>query len=47
MGSRIVLKVFDEDTVCDELVGSVNLDAKDFLMDEICNIPDKKGKVIK
>ena len=46
MGSRIVLKVFDEDTVMDEVVGSINLDAKDFVMDEIVNVPDKKGKVI-
>ena len=47
MGSRIVFMVFDEDTVCDEIVGSIVIDAKDFVMDEICNEPDKKGKVIK
>jgi len=41
------LKVFDEDTVSDEVVGSIVIDAKDFVMDEICNVPDKKGKVIK
>ena len=46
MGSRIVLKVFDEDAVCDEVVGCISLDAKDFVMDEIVNVPDKKGKVI-
>ena len=43
MGSRIVLEVFDEDNVMDEIVGSINIDAKDFVMDEICNIADKKG----
>lgn len=47
MGGRIVLKVFDEDTVSDEVVGSIVLDAKDFVMDEIVNVPDKKGKIIK
>ena len=46
MGSRIVLEVYDEDNVCDEIVGSINLDAKDFVMDEICNIPDAKGNKI-
>lgn len=43
MGSRIVLEVYDEDNVCDEIVGSINLDAKEFVMEEICNVPDAKG----
>jgi hypothetical protein len=47
MGSRIVLKVFDEDTVMDEVVGAITLDAKDFVLDEIVNVADKKGNVIK
>jgi len=28
MGGRIVFKVMDEDTVCDEVVGSINIEAK-------------------
>lgn len=47
MGSRFVLKVFDEDTVSDEIVGSIVLDAKDFVMDEIVNVEDKKGNIVK
>ena len=47
MGGRIVFKVMDEDTVCDEVVGSVNIDAKDFIDDEIVNEPNAKGRQIK
>ena len=39
MGSRIVFMVMDEDTVMDEVVGSIQLDAKDFIDDKICNVP--------
>lgn len=46
MGSRIVFKVMDEDTVCDEVVGSIILEAKDFIMEEICNFPNKDGKTV-
>ena len=45
MGSRIVFKVMDEDTVVDEVVGSICIDAKDFIMDEICNVPMADGKM--
>lgn len=31
MGGRIVMKVMDEDTVCDELVGAVVIEAADFI----------------
>jgi len=31
MGGRIVLKVMDEDTICDETVGSIILNAKDII----------------
>lgn len=47
MGGRIVFKVMDEDTVCDEVVGSIVLDAKDFIDDAIVNVPDKSGKIIR
>ena len=40
MGGRIVFKVMDEDTVCDEVVGSINIDAKDFIDDDIVNVPN-------
>ena len=33
MGGRIVFKVMDEDTVCDEVVGSINVDAKNYITD--------------
>ena len=48
MGGRIVFKVMDEDTVCDEVVGSINIDAKDFIDDQLCNIPnpEKEDQVI-
>ena len=48
MGGRLVFKVMDEDTVMDEVVGSIVLNAKDFIQEDgtIVNIPDKKGKVI-
>ena len=39
MGSRIVLKVMDEDTVCDEVVGSITIDAKDYIDDLVANVP--------
>ena len=48
MGGRLVFEVMDEDTVMDEVVGAINLEAKDFLEDDlIVNHPDKNGKVIK
>lgn len=47
MGGRLVFKVMDEDTVCDEVVGSIVLNAKDFIDDKICNVPDAQGKVVK
>ena len=31
MGGRLVFKVFDEDTVCDEVVGSIVLHAKNII----------------
>ena len=31
MGGRLVFKVMDEDTVMDEVVGSIVLNAKDFI----------------
>ena len=40
MGGRIVFKVMDEDTVCDEVVGSINIDAKDFIDEDIVNVPN-------
>lgn len=46
MGGRLVFKVMDEDTVCDEVVGSILLNAKNYIDDKICNVPDKKGKVV-
>lgn len=39
MGSRIVFKVMDEDTVSDEVVGSICLDAKDYIEDQVVNVP--------
>ena len=46
MGSRFVFKVMDEDTVCDEVVGSICIDAKDYIDDAICNVPmDARGKM--
>lgn len=47
MGGRLVFKVMDEDTVCDEVVGSIVLNAKDFIDDLICNVPNAKGNVTK
>ena len=47
MGGRLVFKVMDEDTVCDEVVGSINIDAKDYIDDMLVNLPDKNGKVVK
>ena len=48
MGGRLVFKVVDYDTVIDEIVGSIVINAKDFIQEDgaIVNIPDKKGKVI-
>jgi len=50
MGGRLVFKVMDEDTLRlrDEIVGSIVINAKDFIQEDgaIVNIPDKKGKVI-
>ena len=50
MGGRIVFKVMDEDTVCDEVVGSINIDAKNYITDKICNVtsdfPEREGKMI-
>ena len=31
MGGRLIFKVFDEDTVCDEIVGSIVLHAKNIM----------------
>lgn len=45
MGSRIVLKVFDEDTVCDELVGSVNLDANSSKDEKNIKVPKMVGSM--
>jgi len=36
----------DEDTVCDEVVGAITLNAKDYIEDTIVNVPNKDGKVI-
>lgn len=47
MGGRLVFKVMDEDTVCDEVVGSILLNAKDYIDDQICNVADAKGNVVK
>ena len=46
MGGRLVFKVMDEDTVCDEVVGSINVDAAEYIIDDIVNVADKDGKVI-
>jgi len=50
MGGRLVFKVMDEDLLRlrDEIVGSIVINAKDFIQEDgaIVNIPDKKGKVI-
>ena len=45
MGSRIVFMVMDEDTVCDEVVGAINIDAKDFIDEDICNVPMEGTKM--
>jgi len=37
MGGRMVIKVFDEDTVIDEVVGSIVINAKNFIGQERCN----------
>ena len=37
IGGRITFKVFDEDTVCDELIGSIHLELKNI-------VPDADGK---
>jgi len=48
MGGRIVMKVMDEDTVTDEVIGAVVLEAKDYILDEVVNMPLKeKDPVIK
>lgn len=39
MGSRLVFKVMDEDTVMDEVVGSICIDAKDYIDDRVVNVP--------
>ena len=44
MGGRIVFKIMDEDTVCDEVVGSINIDAKDFIDEDIVNVPNAQKK---
>ena len=47
MGSRIVFKLMDEDAVCDEVVGSICIDAKDYIDDDIVNVPmDDRGKMV-
>lgn len=46
MGSRIVFKIMDEDTVCDEVVGSICVEAKDYIDDEICNVPMEGAKMM-
>ena len=43
MGGRLVFKVFDEDNVLDEVVGSINIDAKDYISDDIVNDPAMTG----
>ena len=47
MGGRLVFKVLDEDTVKDEIVGSINIDAKNYIFDELVNEPMKNGHVVK
>ena len=39
MGSRIVFKVMDEDAVMDEVVGSICIDAKNYITDLVANVP--------
>ena len=41
-----MFKVLDEDTVMDEIVGSINIDAKNYILDELVNEPMKSGKVV-
>ena len=43
MGSRIVFKVMDEDTVCDELVGAINVDTKNYINPDLINVCDEEG----
>ena len=43
MGSRIVFKVMDEDTVCDELVGAINVDTKNDINPDVINVCDAEG----
>ena len=39
MGSRIVFTVMDYDTIADEVVGSICIDAKNYIDPRICNVP--------
>ena len=43
MGSRIVFKVMDEDTVMDEVVGAINVDAKNYINPDLINVCDPEG----
>jgi hypothetical protein len=44
MGSRIVFKVMDEDTVIDEVVGAINVDAKNYINPDLINVADEENK---
>ena len=44
MGSRIVFKVMDEDTVMDEVVGAINVDAKNYINPDLINVADEENK---
>ena len=43
MGSRMVFKVMDEDTVMDEVVGAINVDAKNYVNPDLINVADPEG----
>ena len=45
MGGRLVFKVYDEDTVCDEVVGSIVVQMKDYISAHAVNV-ERDGKVI-
>jgi hypothetical protein len=44
LGGRLVFKVYDEDTVFDELIGALNFNMKDFLPDSDGNMPSMNGR---
>ena len=45
MGGRLVFKVYDEDNVCDEIVGSIVLNMKNYVVPHAVNV-EQNGKTI-